>query len=88
MNEDTKNYTAEQMSRELQKLGSSINVFSGNEDITFQVQSQKKNLDATLKLLQERMFNPKFTQDAFNRIQETKSRKFQTGQNTACCRSR
>lgn len=70
MNDDTKNYTAEQMSKELQKLGSSINVFSGNEDITFQVQSQKKNLDATLKLLQERMFNPKFTQDAFGRIQK------------------
>lgn len=70
MNEDTKNYSAEQISRELQKLGSSISVYSGNEDITFQVQSQKKNLDATLALLQERMFNPKFTQDAFNRIQK------------------
>ncbi|MGK2864793.1 MAG: M16 family metallopeptidase [Chitinophagaceae bacterium] len=70
MNDDTKNYTAEEMSRELQKLGSSITVYSGNDDISFQVQSQKKNLDATLKLLQERMFNPKFTQDAFNRIQK------------------
>lgn len=70
MNEDTKNYSAEQISRELQKLGSSISVYSGNEDITFQVQSQKKNLDATLALLQERIFNPKFTQDAFNRIQK------------------
>lgn len=70
MNDDTKNYTAEQMSKELQKLGSSINVFSGNENITFQVQTQKKNLDATLKLLEERMFSPKFTQDAFNRIQK------------------
>ena len=29
MNDDTKNYTAEQMSKELQKLGSSVNVFSG-----------------------------------------------------------
>ncbi|RYY62098.1 MAG: insulinase family protein [Chitinophagaceae bacterium] len=70
MNDDTKNYTAESMSRELQKLGSSINVFSDNEDITFQVQSQKKNLDATLKLLEERIFNPKFTQDAFSRFQK------------------
>lgn len=70
MNDDTKNYTAEAMSRELQKLGSSISVFSGNEDITFQVQSQKKNLDATLTLLQERMFNPKFTQDAFDRFKK------------------
>jgi zinc protease len=70
MNDDTKNYTAEQMSRELQKLGSSINVFSGTDDITFQVQSQKKNLDPTLKLLQERIFNPKFTQSAFDRIKK------------------
>ncbi|MFC0774642.1 M16 family metallopeptidase [Terrimonas alba] len=70
MNDDTKNYTAEEMSKELQKLGSSINVFSGNDDITFQVQSQKKNLDATLKLLEERMFNPKFTQSAFDRIKK------------------
>ena len=70
MNDDTKNYTAESMSRELQKLGSSINVFSDNENITFQVQSQTKNLDATLKLLEERIFNPKFTQDAFSRFQK------------------
>jgi zinc protease len=70
MNDDTKKRTAEQMSMELQKLGSSINVFSGNEDITFQVQSQKKNLDATLALLEERLFSPKFNESAFNRIQK------------------
>ncbi len=70
MDEDTKKYTAEEMSRELQKLGSSINVFSGNENITFQVQAEKKNLDATLALLKERIFNPKFTQAAFDRIKK------------------
>ena len=70
MNDDTKNHTAEEISRELQKLGSSINVFSGNDEITFQVQAQKKNLDATLALLEERIFRPKFTQEAFTRIQK------------------
>ncbi|PZR48730.1 MAG: peptidase M16, partial [Ectopseudomonas oleovorans] len=70
MSDDTKNRTAEAMSRELQKLGSSISVFSGDEDITFQVQTQKKNLDATLALLQERMFSPKFTQEAFDRFKK------------------
>jgi zinc protease len=68
MADDTKKYTAEEMSRELQKLGSTINVFSGDDNITFQVQAEKKNLDATLALLQERIFNPKFTQSAFDRI--------------------
>ncbi|HEU5292489.1 MAG TPA: insulinase family protein, partial [Cyclobacteriaceae bacterium] len=70
MNEDTKNYTAEQMQAELQKLGSSVGVSSGFDGITFTVQTLKKNLDKTLALFEERLLNPKFTQDAFNRIQK------------------
>ena len=70
MNEDTKNYTAEQMAVELQKLGSSINITSSFDEITFNVQTLKKNLDKTLALLEERMFNPKFTEDAFKRNQK------------------
>jgi zinc protease len=69
MNEDTKNYTAEQFSIELQKLGSDIEVSSSVDEITFTVEALKKNLDKTLVLLQERMFNPKFTEATFKRIQ-------------------
>jgi len=68
MNEDTKNYTAEQFGEELQKLGSSVSVGSSTDAITFNVQSLKKNLDKTLALLEERMFNPKFSEDAFKRM--------------------
>ncbi len=70
MNEDTKNYTAEQMQLELQKLGSSVSVSSSFDEISFNVQTLKKNLDKTLTLLEERMFNPKFTQEAFDRIKK------------------
>jgi zinc protease len=69
MNEDTKNYTAEQMSVALQKLGSSIEVSSSRDAIIFSVQALKKNIDKTLALLQERMFNAKFTDNTFKRIQ-------------------
>ena len=69
MNEDTKNYTAEQMAVELQKLGSSVNVSSSLDGITFSVQTLKKNLDKTLALVEERMFNPKFTEASFSRLQ-------------------
>ncbi len=69
MNEDTKKYTAEQMAVELQKLGSSVNIGSSFDGITVSVQSLKKNLDATLALVEERLFNPKFSDAAFNRIQ-------------------
>ena len=50
-------------------LGSSVNVSSNIDGITFVVQSLKKNIDQTLALVEERMFNPKFTEAAFNRIQ-------------------
>jgi zinc protease len=68
MNEDTKNYSAEKMTVELQKLGSSVNVNSSIDGITFNVQTLKKNLDATLALLEERMFRPNFTETAFSRL--------------------
>jgi len=67
MNEDSKNFTAEQMSSELEKLGSSITVNNTDDAIVFTVQCLKKNLDKTLQLLEERMLNPKFNEDAFNR---------------------
>ncbi len=70
MTEDTKNYTAEQIAVELQKLGSSINVLSSVDGIIFTVNSLKKNFDQTLGLLQERMFNPKFTESSFDRIKK------------------
>ena len=73
MNEDTKNYSSEQFSLELEKLGSSINVSSINDAIVFTVQSLTKNLDKTLALLEERMFNAKFNADDFERIMKQKS---------------
>jgi len=76
MNEDTKNFTAEQMAVELQKLGSNVSVGSSFDGITFSVQSLKKNLDKTLTLVQEKMFNPKFTEAAFSRIQKQRLQGF------------
>ena len=70
MNEDTKNYTAEAMQLELDKLGSSLGVSSSMDGISFSVQCLKKNLDKTLALLEERIFNPSFNDAAFARIQK------------------
>jgi zinc protease len=68
MNEDTKNYTAEQFSEELQKLGSSISVGSSTDAITINVQTLKKNIDKTMALVEERLFNPKFSEESFKRL--------------------
>lgn len=70
MEEDTKNYSGEQMQIELQKLGSNINVSSELDGITFTVQSLKKNIDKTLVLFEERLLHPSFTPAAFSRLQK------------------
>ncbi len=70
MNEDTKNYTAEQMAVELQKLGSNVTVGSSLDGITFSIQTLTKNLDKTLALVEEKMLRPKFTDEAYKRIQK------------------
>lgn len=73
MNEDTKNYTSEQFGLELEKLGSNISVGSSTDAIVFSVQSLTKNLDKTLALLKERMFNPQFNEDDLNRIKKQRA---------------
>ena len=70
LNDDTQNYTAEQMNALLEKLGSSVYVSATPTETTFAVSSLTKNLDLTLQLLQERMFHPKFTQEALDRIKK------------------
>lgn len=78
MMEDTKNYSAEEMAVELQKLGSSINIVSTTDGVMFTVQSLKKNFDKTLALLQERLFHPKFTQESYDRIQKQAAQFFKS----------
>ncbi len=70
MNEDTQNYSAEQMQAELQKLGTNISVYSGFDGITLRLQSLTRNMDKSLKLFEEQLLRPKFTEEAFSRIQK------------------
>lgn len=65
LNEGTKNYTTEQISAELEKLGSSISFFANKSATTIQISSLKKNLDATLKLFEEKLLNPGFNAEDF-----------------------
>ncbi len=70
MNEDTENYTAEQISEMLNSIGSSVSIYTGEEDITMNISSLTKNLDATLKIAQEMLFKPKFEKADFDRLKE------------------
>jgi zinc protease len=65
LNESSQKYSTEEITNELGKLGSSIDFGTDDENITVNVFSLKKNLDATLKLLEERLFRPRFDTTEF-----------------------
>jgi zinc protease len=65
LNEGTKNFTTEQISAELEKLGSSISFSANKTSTSIQINSLKKNLDATLKVLEEKLLSPGFNAEDF-----------------------
>lgn len=67
MNEDTKNKTAEMIAQELEQMGSSIRFSASLEGIDISVRTLTKNLDKTLKILEDRLLHPKFDEASFNR---------------------
>jgi zinc protease len=70
LNEGNAKYTAEQMSMELDKLGSSANFNMDGGMMTFSLRSLTQNLDATLALGQLRFLNRQFSQEDFDRIRK------------------
>lgn len=70
MNEGTQKYTTEEISAELDKLGSSISFSSGKISSSIRVSCLTKNVDATLKLLEEKLLRPRFDEKDFKRIKK------------------
>ena len=70
LNESTENYTAEEIADELEKLGSSISISSDQNSTNVSVQCLSKNLDPTLKLMEEMLMHPKFDPEDFERIKK------------------
>ncbi|HNP17720.1 MAG TPA: pitrilysin family protein [Fulvivirga sp.] len=68
LNESTQNYSAQAISEELEKLGSSINVSADDNSTSISVRSLTKNIDATLKLFEEVLKRPLFSEEDFERV--------------------
>lgn len=65
LEESTTQHSSEDIEKMLDKLGSSINVSAGSEEISISISSLKANLDATLKIADEIIFSPKFDKEDF-----------------------
>lgn len=67
-NESTTKRSAEDMSKELKKLGSSVSFHASDYFIELNVNSLTKNLDKTLALVYEKLIFPAFSEQEFERI--------------------
>jgi len=65
MNEGTKNKTPEELEDAIGLLGASIRVYSGDENITINVSTLKKNFEKTIALVQEMILEPRWDQEQF-----------------------
>jgi zinc protease len=83
MNEGTKTMTPEAISLALDKLGASIRVTSGRDATTIFVSSLAKNIDGTLKLLEDILYNPRFDKEDFSRIKNQAIENFYTEEKNA-----
>jgi zinc protease len=70
LNESTQLHTAEQISDMLDKMGSSIDVSAGNNEINFNITTLTTNLAATMKIAEELMMKPKFDTAEFRRVKK------------------
>ncbi|MEZ5047165.1 MAG: pitrilysin family protein [Chitinophagaceae bacterium] len=68
MDEDTKKHTAEEFQTALDKLGTSISISPSYDQLNLTMRCLKKNLNASLDLLYERLFEPQFTEEALSRV--------------------
>ena len=57
--------SAEEIENKLNRLGSSVNIYSGDEDFNISIQALKQNLTATLKIVEESFFESKFDPTEF-----------------------
>lgn len=67
LNEGTTERTVEELSNELDKLGSSVSFSAGDTYTTMNVRSLTRNIDATMAIAMEKLMMPAFTEEDFNR---------------------
>ncbi len=83
VNEATMKSTNEELSNRLQKLGSSVGFRAGDNATTLTVRSLTENLDATLAIAAEKLFEPKFDQADFDRLKAQTLQGIEAGKKNA-----
>ncbi|MDH4019749.1 MAG: insulinase family protein [Xanthomonadales bacterium] len=68
MGEATLERSAAEFAEELERIGASVSVYSGQYETTVSVNTLTKNLEKAMSLMMERALKPAFTEEDFQRI--------------------
>jgi zinc protease len=83
LEQSTLKTNAAEVENKLDRLGSSIDFRSGDEDFSLSIQSTRENLKATLKIVEESLFEPKFDNDEFDLEKKKQLDRIAQGQSNA-----
>ncbi len=83
MNEDTEEMSAEKINNELDKIGSSVSFYASDDEFVFTVSCLTENLMPTLKILEQRMYAPKFNEKTFERLKNQTLERIKNNKNQA-----
>jgi zinc protease len=70
MNEATQSSTNEELANRLDKLGSSVRFSSGNDETFLTIRTLTENVDETLAIAAEKLFEPAFADEDFERLKD------------------
>ncbi len=70
LEESTFKYSSEEIDEILENLGSKVSFSADDNEITMNISCLKQNLDSTLKIAEEMLFNPKFSQEDFDLVKK------------------
>ncbi len=83
MGEATTRSSNEELSNRLQKLGSFVTFNAGNDYTTLNIRSLTSNLDETLQIAAEKLFQPKMDEVDFNRVKAQSLQGIKAGKKNA-----
>ena len=70
LGESTQKHSAEDIGNILERLGSSVSFYAGDNEVVMSITSLKQNLDSTLKIAEEMLFLPKFDGEDFELVKK------------------
>lgn len=65
LEQSTTRTTAEEIENKLDRMGASVTIGSGDEELNINIQAPKEHINAVLKIVEEQLFEPKFDATEF-----------------------